>query len=55
MRGAAFLSKIDPDLSSGNEDATNALVADIGGTTTDIGHLVKGFPRQAGSKVEVRP
>ena len=53
MRGAAFLSKNDPDLKSTDVDVANALVADIGGTTTDIGQLVKGFPRQAGSKVEV--
>lgn len=36
MRGAAYLSGVD-----------DALVADIGGTTTDIGMLVKGFPREA--------
>lgn len=42
MRGAAFLSGLE-----------NALVIDIGGTTTDIGALVNGFPRQAGVDVEV--
>ena len=36
MRGAAFLS-----------GATDALVADIGGTTTDIGMLTNGFPRES--------
>ncbi|KQX23415.1 MULTISPECIES: hydantoinase/oxoprolinase N-terminal domain-containing protein [unclassified Sphingomonas] len=36
MRGAAYLS--------GRRDA---IVADIGGTTTDAGVLVKGFPREA--------
>jgi N-methylhydantoinase A/oxoprolinase/acetone carboxylase beta subunit len=34
MRGAAYLSK--------REDA---IVVDIGGTTSDIGVLYKGFPR----------
>jgi N-methylhydantoinase A/oxoprolinase/acetone carboxylase beta subunit len=42
MRGAAFLS--------GRSDA---IVIDIGGTTTDVGLLHKGFPRQAGSTVDV--
>jgi N-methylhydantoinase A/oxoprolinase/acetone carboxylase beta subunit len=35
IRGAAFLTRID-----------DAIVADIGGTTTDIGFLTKGFPRE---------
>jgi N-methylhydantoinase A/oxoprolinase/acetone carboxylase beta subunit len=35
IRGAAFLTRID-----------DAIVADIGGTTTDIGFLNKGFPRE---------
>ena len=34
MRGAAFLS-----------DQENAVVVDIGGTTTDVGVLARGFPR----------
>jgi N-methylhydantoinase A/oxoprolinase/acetone carboxylase beta subunit len=42
MRGAAFLSK--------REDA---LVVDVGGTTTDIGALRHGFPREANNVVEV--
>ena len=42
MRGAAFLS--------GTRDA---IVVDIGGTTTDVGSLQKGFPRQATMAVEV--
>jgi len=42
MRGAAFLS--------GTKDA---IVVDIGGTTSDIGMLQKGFPRMAGVAVEV--
>lgn len=42
MRGAAFLS--------GKQDA---VVVDIGGTTSDIGVLQKGFPRMAGIAVEV--
>ncbi|XP_028393299.1 uncharacterized protein LOC114517702 [Dendronephthya gigantea] len=40
MRGAAFLS--------GNEDA---IVVDIGGTTTDVGVLMNGFPRPASTRV----
>ncbi len=36
MRGAAYLSGLK-----------NALVADIGGTTTDIGMLTNGFPRES--------
>jgi N-methylhydantoinase A/oxoprolinase/acetone carboxylase beta subunit len=36
MRGAAFLSGLE-----------NALVLDIGGTTSDIGALVSGFPRES--------
>ncbi|MBV8619845.1 MAG: hydantoinase/oxoprolinase family protein [Curvibacter sp.] len=42
MRGAAFLS--------GHRDA---IVVDIGGTTTDVGVLQAGFPRQAGIAVEI--
>lgn len=42
MRGAAYLSGID-----------DAMVADVGGTTTDIGQLRAGFPREANSVVEV--
>jgi N-methylhydantoinase A/oxoprolinase/acetone carboxylase beta subunit len=42
MRGAAFLSGVK-----------DAIVADIGGTTTDVGSLQKGFPRQATVAVEV--
>src|SRR6185369_5945488 len=41
MRGAAFLSKRD-----------EALVIDVGGTTTDIGSLRHGFPREA-NNVEI--
>ena len=36
MRGAAYLSGVK-----------NAIVADIGGTTTDIGVLVNGYPRES--------
>ena len=43
MRGAAFLSGRGVD----------ALVIDVGGTTTDIGSLRHGFPREANSVVEV--
>jgi N-methylhydantoinase A/oxoprolinase/acetone carboxylase beta subunit len=42
MRGAAFLSKRD-----------EALVIDVGGTTTDIGSLRYGFPREANNVVEI--
>jgi N-methylhydantoinase A/oxoprolinase/acetone carboxylase beta subunit len=42
MRGAAFLSGI-----------AEAMVIDVGGTTTDIGQLRRGFPREANSVVEV--
>jgi N-methylhydantoinase A/oxoprolinase/acetone carboxylase beta subunit len=42
MRGAAFLSGV-----------AEAIVVDIGGTTTDVGSLHKGFPRQAAVAVEV--
>ncbi|WP_213086641.1 hydantoinase/oxoprolinase N-terminal domain-containing protein [Savagea serpentis] len=42
IRGAAHLSNVD-----------NAIVVDIGGTTTDIGVLVNSFPRQTSLAVEV--
>ena len=42
MRGAAFLS-----------GATDALVMDIGGTTTDVGALVNGFPRESSIAVDI--
>ena len=42
MRGAAFLSGVK-----------DAIVIDIGGTTTDVGALQSGFPRRAGVTVEV--
>jgi N-methylhydantoinase A/oxoprolinase/acetone carboxylase beta subunit len=42
MRGAAYLSRIQ-----------NAVVVDVGGTTTDFGHLQMGFPRQANTAVQV--
>lgn len=42
LRGAAFLSGL-----------ADALVADVGGTTTDVGSLVAGFPREANNVVEV--
>lgn len=42
MRGAAFLS-----------GETEAIVVDVGGTTTDVGALVKGFPRPASTTVDV--
>lgn len=42
MRGAASLSGL-----------SNAIVVDVGGTTSDIGMLVNGFPRQANGVVEI--
>jgi N-methylhydantoinase A/oxoprolinase/acetone carboxylase beta subunit len=42
MRGAAFLSRL-----------SDALVVDVGGTTTDVGALRHGFPREANNVVEV--
>jgi len=42
MRGAAFLSGIK-----------DAMVVDVGGTTSDIGQLRHGFPREANAVVEV--
>ncbi len=35
-------------------DVADAVVADIGGTSTDVGMLVAGFPRQASTKVKVK-
>lgn len=42
MRGAAYLSGVK-----------HALVVDVGGTTTDVGEVRDGFPRLAGTSVEV--
>ncbi len=42
MRGAAFLT--------GMQDA---IVMDVGGTTTDIGALVNGFPRESSIAVDI--
>ncbi|MFF4776066.1 hydantoinase/oxoprolinase N-terminal domain-containing protein [Microtetraspora fusca] len=42
MRGAAFLSGL-----------TDCAVVDIGGTTTDVGVLVGGFPREAAGEAEL--
>ena len=42
MRGAAYLSSID-----------DAIVIDVGGTTTDVGQLVSGFPRESNTVVEI--
>ncbi len=42
MRGAAFLSGIE-----------RALVVDVGGTTSDVGAIERGFPRQANAAVEI--
>lgn len=42
MRGAAFLSGLQ-----------DAMVVDVGGTSTDVGQLRNGFPREANSVVEI--
>lgn len=42
LRGAAVLSKLD-----------NAIVVDIGGTTSDVGVLANGFPRESNSYIDV--
>ena len=42
MRGAAFLSGLK-----------DAMVVDIGGTTSDVGVLIRGFPREASVAVDI--
>ena len=42
LRGAAFLTGMK-----------EAIVADVGGTTTDVGVLSKGFPRESSAAVEI--
>lgn len=42
LRGAAFLSGVE-----------NAIVADVGGTSTDLGVLVNGFPRESALAVDI--
>ena len=42
MRGAAFLT-----------GRTEAMVIDVGGTTSDVGCLIGGFPREANNVVEI--
>src|SRR5579872_963196 len=42
MRGAALLSGV-----------RDAVVVDIGGTTSDVGVLVNGFPREASTEVQI--
>ena len=42
MRGAAFLSGV-----------ANGIVVDVGGTSTDAGALINGFPREASVSVEM--
>ena len=42
MRGAAWLSGV-----------TDGIVVDVGGTSTDVGALVKGFPREAAVAVQL--
>ena len=43
MRGAVHLSSLK-----------DAVVVDIGGTSTDVGVLVNGFPREASTRVKVK-
>jgi N-methylhydantoinase A/oxoprolinase/acetone carboxylase beta subunit len=47
MRGAAFLSGL------GDAMVVDAMVVDVGGTSTDVGQLRRGFPREANSVVEI--
>ena len=42
MRGAAFLSQIQ-----------NGIVVDVGGTTSDVGVLIDGFPRESAISVDI--
>ena len=42
MRGAAYLAR-----------AQDAMVVDIGGTTSDVGMLMKGFPRESAVAVDI--
>ena len=42
IRGASYLSRID-----------DAVVIDVGGTTTDLGVLSRGFPRESGVAVTI--
>ncbi len=42
MRGAAFLTGLD-----------DAIVMDVGGTTSDIGVLTKGFPRESSVSIDI--
>jgi N-methylhydantoinase A/oxoprolinase/acetone carboxylase beta subunit len=42
LRGAAFLSGV-----------ADAIVADVGGTSTDLGVLVNGFPRESAAAAEI--
>jgi N-methylhydantoinase A/oxoprolinase/acetone carboxylase beta subunit len=42
MRGAAYLSQLD-----------DAMVVDVGGTTTDVGQLTQGFPRESNAVVNI--
>ncbi|MDO4266142.1 MAG: hydantoinase/oxoprolinase family protein [Eubacteriales bacterium] len=42
IRGASYLSRLD-----------NAIVVDVGGTTTDLGVIQNGFPRESGVAVTI--
>ena len=51
MRGASYLAGIDLKKKEGT--GKSMLVADIGGTTTDVGMILpSGFPRQAAAFIE---
>ncbi|KAJ9137866.1 Hydantoin utilization protein A [Pleurostoma richardsiae] len=52
MSGAAYLAGLDT--ASGRVPSAQVIVADVGGTTTDVCALLpSGFPRQAGTWVEI--
>lgn len=42
LRGAAFLSGVE-----------DSIIVDVGGTTTDVGMIEEGFPRESGTSVEI--
>ena len=54
MRGAAFLAGLDKSNENEAYLGKSLIVADIGGTTTDVGVLLpSGFPRQAAAFIEI--
>jgi N-methylhydantoinase A/oxoprolinase/acetone carboxylase beta subunit len=42
MRGAGYLTSVD-----------NAIVVDVGGTSSDVGMLINGFPRESTTPVDI--